>query len=90
MHPRNFGSAKIVRTCTYVRPPLHVCRGEILHYARFSAVNRIATRTLKDKSNNSKVDSFFLLNFNVYLDLDNIERARARDKKERRPISLEE
>ena len=49
MHPRNFGSEKIVRTRPYVRLPLHVNRVEILHfkYPRVSAVNRIATRTTK-------------------------------------------
>ena len=46
MHARNFGSEKIVRTRPYVRPPLHVSRGEILHfkYPRVSAVNRKASR----------------------------------------------
>ena len=36
MHSRNFGFDKIV--LTYVRPPLHVSRGETLHFkhpARF-------------------------------------------------------
>ena len=48
-HPRNFGSEKIVRTGQYVRPPLDVSRGEILHfkYQRVWVVNRIATRTLR-------------------------------------------
>ena len=35
-------------------------------------------------------DSFFRPNFNVYIKVDKRERARARDKKQRRPISLEE
>ena len=30
MHPRNLGNDKIVRI--YVRPPLHVSWGEILHF----------------------------------------------------------
>ena len=48
MHPRNFGSDKII---PYGRPPNYVSRGEILHfkYPRVSAVNRIATRTFRDK-----------------------------------------
>ena len=61
-------------------------------YPCVSAVNRIATGTFRDKknnNNNSKDDSFFRLTFNVYIDVDNKERARARDKKQRRPISLE-
>ena len=33
---------------------------------------------------------FFPLNFNVYTDADNKERARARDKKQRRRLSWEE
>ena len=49
MYPRNFGSEKIV--CTYVRPPLHVSRGEILHFKHphVSAVNRLATRTFREE-----------------------------------------
>ena len=37
-----------------------------------------------------KPSIFFLLNFNVYTDADNKERARARDKKQRRRLSWEE
>ena len=38
-------------------------------YPRVSAVNRIATRTFRDKkkNNNNKADSFFRLNLNVYV-----------------------
>ena len=95
MHPRKFGSEKVVRTYGVrpsVRPPLHVSRDEILHFkhTRVLALNRIASQTFRDKNNNSKSDSFFPLNLNVYIDMDNRERARARDKKQRRPISLEE
>ena len=45
MHPRNFGSEKIVRK----RPSTH--SREILHfkYPRVSTVNRIATRTFRGK-----------------------------------------
>ena len=32
MHPINFGSKKIVRTRQYIRIPLHVSRGGILHF----------------------------------------------------------
>ena len=48
----------------YVRPPLHVSRGEILFvkYPHVSAVNHIATRTFRDeKYNINKADSFFRL-----------------------------
>ena len=82
MHPSNFQPCGVR---PYVRPPLHVNRVEILHfkYTRISAVNRsIATRTFRDKNNNNnEADSFFLLNFKVYIGVDNRERARARDKK---------
>ena len=49
MYSRNFGSEKIV--CTFVRPPLHVSRGEILHFKHphVSAVNRLATRTFREE-----------------------------------------
>ena len=55
----------------------------------FWRYDRIASRTFRDKNNNSKADSFFPLNFNFYADMDNREKARARDKKQRRPISLD-
>ena len=47
MKSRNFGSRKIVRTYVHT---LHVSRGEILYfkYPRVSAVNRIATQSLRD------------------------------------------
>ena len=76
----------------YVRPPIHVSRGEILHfkYTRVSAVNRIATRTLRDKKQQQRSRIFHSTQFNVYIGEDNRERARDRDKKQRRPISFEE
>ena len=48
MHPRNFGSEKIV--ATYVHPT-HVSRVEILHFKHPSVwgINCIATRTFRDK-----------------------------------------
>ena len=58
--------------------------------ARFGG-NHIAARTFKEKKNNSnKNESFFPPNFNVYINLDNGKRVRARNKWQRRPISLEE
>ena len=48
------------------------------------AVNRIATRTSREKKNNSKAESL------VYIFVDNRERARTRDTKQRRQISLEQ
>ena len=49
----------------------------------------MATRTFREKNNN-KVESFFRRDFNVFIDVDNRERGRARDNKQRRIISLEE
>ena len=49
-------------------------RGEILHFTpRVSAVNRLATRTFRERKNNdnNKADSTLRLNFNVFIDLDN-------------------
>ena len=93
MHPRNFGFAKIVRTCTCVRPPLHVCRGEILHfnYARFSAVNRIDTRTLKDKKTTAAkpILCFYLILMSTLTSITEKELERE-TKKEKRPFALEE
>ena len=63
MHPRNFGPEKIVRTRPYLRPPIHVSLGEILHfkYARVSAVNRIATRNFRDKKKKQQQQRRFFL-----------------------------
>ena len=49
----------------------------------------MAARNFREKKNN-KNESFFPLNFIVYINLDNGERGRARNKYQRRPISLEE
>ena len=68
MHPRNFGSEKILRT-GYISPYVH---------------------PLEIKTTTTKADSFCRLNFNVYIDVDNRQRDRAKDKNQRRPISLEE
>ena len=76
----------------YVSPPLHVSRGEILHfkYTRVSAVNRVATRTFRDKKQQQRSRIFHSTQFNVYIGENNRERARDRDEKQRRPISFEE
>ena len=47
----------------------------------------ITTQTFREKKKTNKADSFFQVHFNVYIDVDNRERAKARDKKQRRPIS---
>ena len=56
-------------------------------HLRVSGVNRMATQTLRGKVNNNKAESFFRLNLSVYIDLDSRERAKARDKKQRRSFS---
>ena len=83
-NPRNFGSDKI-SVIPYVRPPLHVSRGEILHFKHpcVLAINCMATRTFREKKQSKAESFFFRLNFNVYNDVDNRERARTRDKKNR-------
>ena len=65
MHPRSFGSDKIVRT-EYVRTlPPHVSPIEILHfnYPGVLAVNRIATRIFREKATTTKP----ILSFDVIL-----------------------
>ena len=49
----------------------------------------MATRTFREKKN-IKAESFFGLNFNVYINAEKRERAEARNKKQRTPILLEE
>ena len=46
----------------FVRPPLHVSRGEMLHFnqQRVSAVNRMATRTFTEKKIQQQQSRFFL------------------------------
>ena len=63
MHPRNFGSEKIV--CTYVHPT-HVSPGEILHlkHPSVSGINRISTRTKC-----AALAELFLFFSLIYLDL---------------------
>ena len=100
MHSRNFGSDKIV--LTYVRPPLHVSWGETLYFkhpARLGGKSHghrdfkretERKKTKQNNNNNEKAESFVRLNFNVYINVDNRERAKARNTQQRRPISLEE
>ena len=92
MYSRNFGSDKIV--LTYIRPPLQVSTPSST--PRVSVVNHTATGTLRERqieknnNNNKKAESFVRLNFNVYINVENRERAKARNTQQRRPISLEE
>ena len=81
MHARHFGFEKIIRTRPSVRPLLHVSQGEIFHF-KYPGVNCITPGLLEIKNNNNEADSFFRPIFNLYIDVDNRERARARDKKQ--------
>ena len=47
-------------------------------------------RTFRDKKQQQRSRIFHSTQFNVYIGVDNRERARDRDKKQRRPISFEE
>ena len=69
-----------------VRPPLLLSPCQMSHFKhpRVLVVNRIATRTSREKKNNSKAESL------VYIYVNNRERARTRDTKQRRRISLEQ
>ena len=70
MHPRNFGSQKIVCTeyvCTYVHP---------LRKPGWNFEFQVPAHFGPKKQQQSH---FFLLNFNVYIGVDIRERARARD-----------
>ena len=88
-NPRNLGSDKIVRT-KYVSISTPSCKQDsnFAFYPRVLVVNRIATLAFKGKTTTTKlILSSDLNDFHVYINVHNRERARARDKKQRRPIS---
>lgn len=70
---------------TNLGPPLHVSRGHISHFKHpcVLAVNRMANLTFREKKTTKPSFPFFQLNFNVYINVHNRERARGRDKKQR-------
>ena len=95
VHPRNFGSHVTVRPPSLASVRVYTT-GKITQStgvttrmdSRVLARNCAATRTFREKKQQqSRV--FLRLSFNVYTDIDNRERARARDKKQRRRILLE-
>ena len=66
--------------------PLHLSRGKILQFKRArvsigSKSHGHPDLSREKKYNNNQADSFFRLNFNVYINVGNRERARARDEK---------
>ena len=76
---------------TSIRPRIHVSRGKISHFKhrpRVWTVSRMATGTFREKKKNNSAESFFRLNLNVYVSVDNRERVKARDKQQRRPFCL--
>ena len=87
-NPRNLGSDKIVRT-KYVSISTPSCKQDsnFAFYPRVLVVNRIATLAFKEKTTTTKLILSSDLNFHVYINVHNRERARPRDKKQRRPIS---
>ena len=57
--------------------------GEILHFkhlASFGGKSHGRPDLQREKNNNNKAESFFRLNFNVYINVDNREKARARNR----------
>ena len=95
MHPRNFGSEKIVRTNLSRSTPSCKTGWKFAFEASTSLGDKShGPRTLRDskkkKNNNNNInrdESFFRVNFSVFIDVDNRTGARARDKKHERPIS---
>ena len=79
MHSRNFGSEKIIRTTSTpsCKPGWNFA---VQVPARFGGKSHGHPHFWRLKNNN-KADSFFRIYFNVYIDVDNRQRARAGDKK---------
>ena len=95
MLPRNFGSAKIVcmYDCMYIRPHLLCKPGWNVAFrapAHFSCKSHGHPDLLEQKIKQQQSWVFLSAKFavNVYIDEDNREWARARDKKQRRSISF--
>ena len=58
---------------SFVRPPIYVSQVEVSHFKhlRVSVGNRTATWTIrKKKKHSNKAESFFQLNFKVYIEVD--------------------
>ena len=77
IHPRNFGSDKIVRLHAYVHPFMWATGDEILHFNHAFWWGKIARPPrLLERKNNNCVSRFFLgLNFTVCSVVDNGGRA---------------
>ena len=76
----------------YVRPSLHLSCGEIFlfkHPARFGGKSH-GHPDFKREKNNNKAESFFRPSLKIYVNLENRERARTGNKKQRILSSFEE
>ena len=78
IHPRNFGSDKIGRT--YVLPFMYAWVKFCISKRPGRFRGKSHGHPKRDK-NGKKAKSFFRLDFKVYIDKDNRERASVRDKK---------
>ena len=88
MDEGNFGNHVSIRPS--VRPPMNESRHfRIQAPLRFGGKSHGHSDFKREKTTTMPI-FFFLIKFNLYTDIDDRERARARDKKERRRISLEE
>ena len=78
--PRNFGSHVTVRPSV---PQANQCEMGIFYFVWSLLADRrpLWSSWPHEKDNNKAESFFFRLTFNVYADVDNRERARARDKK---------
>ena len=74
MHPRNFGSDKIVRT-KYESTSTPSCKPDsnFAFHPRVLVVNSIATRAFKEKTTTTKLIVSSDLNFHVNIDMHNRE-----------------
>ena len=87
MEEGNFGNHVSIRPS--VRPPMNESRHfRIQAPVRFGGKSHGHSDVREKKQQQCR--EFILIKFNLYTDIDDRERARARDKKERRRISLEE
>ena len=91
MHPRDFGSEKIVPTnvststpsCAFEAP---TSLGDKSHGHPDFKREQKKNNNNNNNNNNNRDESFFRVNFIVFINVDNRTGARARDKKHERPI----
>ena len=93
MHPRNFGSEKIVRTNLSTSTPSCKTGWKFAFEAPTSLGDKShghpdfkREQKKNNNNNNNRDESFFRVNFSAFVGVDNRTGARARDKKHERPI----